>query len=104
MSCSRCRTSPKWEPHALFDVVYARFLLTHLSDPKALVSALRRHTRMGGVAIIEDIDFRGHFAEPDCAALRRYVEWYTKSVQIHGADPNIGASLTILVLMAGFAA
>ena len=64
----------EWEPDALFDVVYARFLLTHLSDPRALVSALRRHTRVGGVAIIEDIDFRGHFAEPDCAALRRFVE------------------------------
>ena len=64
-----------------------------LSDPKALVSALRRHTRVGGVAIIEDIDFRGHFAEPDCAALRRFVEWYTKSVQLRGADPNIGPRL-----------
>src|SRR5262245_64941 len=46
----------EWEPDALFDVVYARFLLTHLAVPRALVSALRRHTRVGGVAIIEDIE------------------------------------------------
>ena len=92
----------EWEPDALFDVVNARFLLTHLSDPKALVSALRRHTRVGGVAIIEDIDFRGHFAEPDCAALRRFVEWYTKSVQLRGADPNIGPRLPGLLREAGF--
>src|SRR5262245_24388489 len=91
----------EWEPDALFDVVYARFLLTHLSDPKALVSTLRRHIRLGGVAIIEDIDFRGHFAEPDCAALRRFVEWYTKSVKLSGVDPKLGPSLQGLLRGAG---
>jgi SAM-dependent methyltransferase len=92
----------EWEPDELFDVVYARFLLTHLRDPSALVSAVRRHTRPGGVAIVEDIDFRGHFAEPDSPALRRYVELYTKSVQNRGADPNIGPRLPGLLRKAGF--
>jgi ubiquinone/menaquinone biosynthesis C-methylase UbiE len=84
------RDVTNWEPDELFDLVYARFVLTHLSDPKALISALRRHIRPGGVAILEDIDFRGHFSEPACPALQRYVTWYTKSVQRRGADPNIG--------------
>lgn len=91
-----------WEPGELFDRVYARFLLTHLADPGALVSALRRHTRPGGLAIVEDIDFRGHFAEPECPALLRYVEWYTNSVQRRGADPNIGPRLPGLLREAGF--
>jgi len=60
----------EWEPGGLFDVIYARFLLTHLPNPGALVSALRRHTRPGGVIIVEDIDYRGHFAEPDCPRSR----------------------------------
>jgi SAM-dependent methyltransferase len=96
------RDVTEWEPDELFDVVYARFLLTHLRDPSALVSAVRRHTRPGGVAIVEDIDFRGHFAEPDSPALRRYVELYTKSVQNRGADPNIGPRLPGLLRKAGF--
>jgi SAM-dependent methyltransferase len=91
-----------WEPKELFDVAYARFLLTHLTDPGALVTAIRRHIRPGGVFIVEDIDFRGHFAEPDCPALRRDVEYYSKSVQARGADPNIGPRLPGLLRDGGF--
>jgi hypothetical protein len=91
-----------WEPAESFDLVYARFLLTHLADPGSLLSVLRRHIRLGGAMIVEDIDFPGHFAEPDCPALRRYVELYTKSVQARGADPNIGPRLPALLREAGF--
>ncbi len=105
-SCStvafEVRDVTAWEPDDLFDVVFARFLLTHLPDPERLVSAMRRHIRPGGVIIVEDIDFRGHFAEPDCPALLRYVELYTKSVQARAADPNIGPRLPGLLREAGF--
>lgn len=96
------RDITNWEPRELFDIVYARFLLTHLADPGAFLSAIRRHIQPGGVIIVEDIDFRGHFAEPDCPAFRRYVELYTKSVQTRGADPNIGPRLPRLLRDAGF--
>lgn len=91
-----------WEPQGQFDVVYARFLLTHLPDPAALVAAVRRHLRPGGVFIVEDIDFRGHFAEPACRALVRSVELYTQVVRKRGADPNIGPRLPGLLRDAGF--
>ena len=96
------RDLTKWEPDELYDVVVARFLLTHLADPGGVVSAMRRHVRPGGVIVVEDIDFRGHFAEPDCPALRRFVELYTRSVQARGADPNIGPRLPGLLRGAGF--
>lgn len=92
----------KWKPGELFDYVYARFLLTHLSDPGAIISTLRRYMRPGGMVILEDIDFRGHFAQPECPALLRYVEWYTRSVQRRGGDPNIGPRLPGMLLQAGF--
>lgn len=91
-----------WEPCERFDVVYARFLLTHLTDPAAVAAALRRHIRPGGVMIVEDIDYRGHFAEPDCPALRHAVKLYTTLVQNRGADPNIGPRLPGLLRDAGF--
>ena len=91
-----------WEPSELFDIVYARFLLTHLPDPGSLITAIRRNIRAGGMIIVEDIDFRGHFSEPDCPALRRYVEFYTKSVHLRGADANIGPRLPGLLQNAGF--
>ena len=92
----------EWQAGRSFDVVYTRFLLTHLPDPRRLLASLRRHIRPGGVIIIEDIDFRGHFAEPECAALRRYVELYTASVLARGADPYIGPKLPEMLYTAGF--
>ncbi len=91
-----------WRPDGQFDVVYARFLLTHLPDPAALVSSVRQFVRPGGTFIVEDIDFRGHFAEPDCDALVRSVELYTQVVKRRGADPNIGPRLPAMLRAAGF--
>ncbi|MGB8702816.1 MAG: methyltransferase domain-containing protein [Thermosynechococcaceae cyanobacterium] len=96
------RDVAEWTPEERFDVVYARFLLTHLSQPGELLSVMGRYLNSGGVIIIEDIDYRGHFAEPECPALNRAVEWYTKSVQSRGADPNIGPRLPGLLRDAGF--
>jgi SAM-dependent methyltransferase len=90
-----------WKPDQSFDVVYARFLLTHLPDPGALLSAVIPHLRPGGVFVVEDIDYRGHFAEPDCPALSRAVDYYTKAAKNRGADPNIGPRLPGLLRSAG---
>ncbi|HMB92747.1 MAG TPA: methyltransferase domain-containing protein, partial [Rhodothermales bacterium] len=91
-----------WQPCDAFDLVYARFLLSHLTHPESLVAALHEHIRPAGVFIVEDIDFRGHFAEPPCPALSRYVELYTTSVQTRGGDANIGPRLPAMLREAGF--
>jgi len=97
-----CRDVMTWEPSDDFDVVYARFLLTHLSDPlKVLVNA-RNYLRHGGLVIIEDIDFRGHFSEPDCPALQRSVDLYSATVRNRGGDPDIGPRLPALLRDAGY--
>ena len=46
------------EPGAGFDLVHARFLLTHLADPAAAVARMRRALRPGGIIVVEDIDFQ----------------------------------------------
>jgi ubiquinone/menaquinone biosynthesis C-methylase UbiE len=91
-----------WEPVVPFDVVFARFLLTHVPDPATLLAALYRHVRPGGVAALEDIDFRGHFYEPHCPALDRFVELYTTAVRRRGGDAEIGPKLPKLLRDAGF--
>jgi len=90
-----------WEPDSPFDFVYARFLLTHLADPAALLAAVCRHLRPDGMVVVEDIDYRGHFSEPECPALSRAVQLYTDAVQRRGADPNIGPRLPGLLRSAG---
>lgn len=84
-----------------FDLVYARFLLTHLSDPAEAVARLYNHLRPGGALAVEDIDFSGYFSYPDSRALRKYQELYCAAVVRRGGDPNIGPRLPSLLMNAG---
>jgi ubiquinone/menaquinone biosynthesis C-methylase UbiE len=87
---------------AEFDLVHARFVLTHLADPATALRNMRGALRPGGLVVVEDIDFRGHFSYPECAALARYVELYSEIVRRKGADPNIGPRVPSLLMDAGF--
>jgi SAM-dependent methyltransferase len=87
---------------AEFDVVYARFLLTHLSDPAGTVASFFRYLRPGGVVGLEDIDFSGYVTYPESKAFRRYCELYCAIVAKRGGDPNIGPRLPFLIRDAGF--
>jgi SAM-dependent methyltransferase len=84
-----------------FDVVYTRFVLTHLPDPAKALTNMRQRLVPGGVLVVEDIDCTGHFCEPYSSAFWRYVELYTKVVQSRGCDPNIGPRLPRLLREAG---
>jgi hypothetical protein len=66
-----------------------------------IVDGRGRWLKPGGVLIVEDIDFSGHFCYPHSPAFWRYVEWYTKVVQGRGAGPNIGRRLPALLYDAG---
>jgi SAM-dependent methyltransferase len=90
------------DPGGSFDLVHARFLLTHLTNPAQALARMRQALRPGGVVVIEDIDFRGHFSYPESAALWPYVELYTEVVRRKGADANIGPRLPALLLETGF--
>jgi len=85
-----------------FDVVYARFLLTHLDDPLRALAAMCRQLRPGGLAIVEDIDVSGCFTYPESEAFRRFLQLYCAVVQRRGGDPNIGPRLPILLTDGGF--
>lgn len=85
-----------------FDLIYARFLLTHLHDPSHVVSVFYRHVRPGGLTIVEDIDFSGSFTYPASMAYRRYHELYCAVVRGRGGDPDIGPRLPILLTDGGF--
>ncbi len=89
------------DPENAFDLVHARFVLTHLVNAADALIRMRRGLRPGGVIVIEDIDFRGYLCYPDNAALWRYVE-LTRRSRRRGADANIGPRLPSLLTGAGF--
>jgi SAM-dependent methyltransferase len=91
------------DPETGFDLVYARFLLTHLPYPSHALSTMLHSLRPGGALVVEDIDMSGSFCHPESAAYRRYVELYTQAAQRNGADPNLGPKLPGLLAAAGLA-
>ena len=84
-----------------YDLVYARFVLTHLTDPAGALANIVERLAPGGALVVEDIDFTGHFCHPDSPAFWRYVTWYSEAVQARGADPNIGPRLPGLLAHVG---
>lgn len=91
-----------WHSRRQFDLVYGRFILTHLPDPAAALTTCRKSLCQGGRAVIEDIDFTGHFCYPPSAAFQRYIALYSEVAHLAGADPNIGPRLPALLVDAGF--
>jgi len=86
-----------------FDLIYVRFLLTHLPDPELALSYLCSRLAPGGALVVEDIDFTGCFCYPENAAYRRFVQLYSDAVVGRGGDPNIGIRLPSLVRATGLA-
>lgn len=84
-----------------FDLVYARYLLSHLADPAAAIVSMLSVTKPGGRIVLEDIDFDLHVAEPRTAEFDRYLEWYEAVVRRRGGDPYLGRRLYRLALDAG---
>lgn len=84
-----------------FDFVYARFLLTHVTEPVRVLEGMVRTLRRGGRLAVEDINFEGHYCYPPCQAFFRYVDFYQKAAYHRGVDPNIGPRLLGMLLDAG---
>lgn len=87
-----------------FDIVYLRFLLSHVRDPAAVLARAKRWLKPGGRVLIEDVDFAGHFAHPASRAFERYVELYVAAARARGADPLIGPKLPALLDHCGYEA
>jgi SAM-dependent methyltransferase len=84
-----------------YDVIYARFLLTHLVDPAKAVVSLVARLAPGGALLVEDIDFGGHFCHPYSAAFWTYVTLYSDAARMRGADPDIAPRVPGLLVDAG---
>ncbi|GGH03913.1 class I SAM-dependent methyltransferase [Mucilaginibacter phyllosphaerae] len=84
-----------------FDVVYSRFLLSHLTRPGVVLNNMLQAAKTGGKIIVEDIDFSGHFCFPASAAFEQYVNLFTATAQKRGHNANIGPSLFNLFKDAG---
>jgi SAM-dependent methyltransferase len=98
----RCSCVEELEEERSFDMVYARFLLSHLPDPAGTLRRMLKAVRPGGRVVIEDIDIGTHVYWPINTSFQRYIDLYVEAGRKKGVDPDIGPRLPGLMVDAGF--
>jgi SAM-dependent methyltransferase len=97
----RCQDLRNLDPEPAYDVVHARFVLSHLADPQAAVDGLVRVLRPGGALIVVDIEKAATLCEPPHPSFKRYIELYALAARARGVDPDIGPRLPAILAAAG---
>jgi SAM-dependent methyltransferase len=89
------------EEWGTFDVVHARFLLEHVTDPAAVVAAMVRAARPGGRIVLEDDDHDVLRLFPEPAGVVDVWRGYYRTYELNGKDPFVGRRLVSLLHGAG---
>ena len=97
----RCADVLAIEEEGVYDLVYARFLLAHLSDPAKCVGAMLKACKPGGLIVIEDIECAASFCYPRSPAYERYVELYQQVLRRLGGNADIGPEIPGMLRRAG---
>jgi ubiquinone/menaquinone biosynthesis C-methylase UbiE len=91
----------RWSEPDAYDVVYGRFIVSHLADRSGFVARVCRMLRPSGTLLLEDIDFTGCFCHPSNSAYDRYCDLYVRVIDRRGGDANVGPTLPELCAAAG---
>ena len=97
----RCADVLAYEEEGVYDLVYARFLLAHLSDPEKCVGSMLKACKPGGIIVIEDIECAASFCYPRLPAYERYVELYQQVLRRLGGNADIGPEIPGMLQRAG---
>jgi SAM-dependent methyltransferase len=85
-----------------FDCAYARLVLRHLPNPRAVLQEIRRVLRPRGRVIVLDTDDGALILHPSPPAFGRALAARQKTFQRRGADPFLARRLPALLRDAGF--
>lgn len=84
-----------------FDIAHARFVLEHVRDPQAVVSAMVRAVRPGGRVVLEDDDHDLLRLWPEAPGFARLWRAYVHTYDRLGNDPYVGRRLAAMLHAAG---
>jgi SAM-dependent methyltransferase len=93
--------SQTWLSRNQFDLVYCRFLLLHLMDPRACLQEMWRVLKPGGILVAEDGDLASACSVPP-TALDAFADLFSRLGPIRGVDYSLANRLWHLVADAGF--
>ncbi|HYI73784.1 MAG TPA: class I SAM-dependent methyltransferase [Gaiellaceae bacterium] len=82
-----------WSAELKYDLVYCRFLLEHLVDPRDLLRRMWAGVERGGSLAVEDADFQGQICEPPNDGYELWRTMYMELLRRRGGDPEIGRKL-----------
>jgi len=82
-----------WDEPDVYDLVFCRVLLQHLSRPVDLLRRMWAAVRPGGVIAVEDVDFDGLFCDPPNDGFEFYARAFPLAIRLHGGDPTLGRKL-----------
>ena len=85
-----------------FDLVYARFILQHLSDPSALLIEAERILKPGGKVIVMDADDSLFYITPYHKEMGEFLSEVSKGQTKYGGDRNIGHKIPCMLFDAGY--
>jgi 2-polyprenyl-3-methyl-5-hydroxy-6-metoxy-1,4-benzoquinol methylase len=90
-----------WHEPAAYDVVYARFVLQHLSQPVQILRQMWEAVRPDGVVIVEDADFDGWASYPPSPGLDFFTRTYAEVIRRSGGDHSMARKLYAYFMEAG---
>src|SRR5579864_4368147 len=90
-----------WHEPASYDVVYARFVLQHLSQPVRMLRQMWDAVRPGGVIVVEDADFDGWACYPPSSGLDIFTRTYAEVIRRSGGDHSMARKLYSYFMEAG---
>jgi len=99
----RAASVTAWSEPATYDLVYGRFILSHVPEPASIIGNMAAALRSGGVLVVEDVDFGGAFCHPPNAGYERYCSLYRDVVRRRGGNAELGRELYGMCLDAGLA-
>jgi ubiquinone/menaquinone biosynthesis C-methylase UbiE len=84
-----------------FDLVHARFLLEHVTDPEGITSMMVRAARPGGRIVVEDDNHEMLRLWPEPDGFHRLIQAYMDMFRHLGCDPLVGGRMVSLLHQTG---
>lgn len=86
-----------------FDMIYARYILCHVTAVEQVLKHVHKLLKVGGVFIIEDLaGIDALFCYPPDDGYTAYIKVVKAQFEVQNSDPNIGLKLPYLLSRIGF--
>lgn len=87
-----------------FDAVAGRYVLMFQRDPPAMLEAVARHVRPGGIVVFHEPDWDGVRSRPRSFSYDQCCQWIVETFRRTGIETNMGARLNAAFRAAGLGA